>query len=212
MLKILCLHGKQQNKEVLRTRLGNIPKKLKKIAQLTIIDSPHSDGFIGDNVPVRTWFERDDEGNINGESLEVSIAEIKRVWTESGPFDGILGFSMGGTLAALLSSQEYKESFTSLRFGIYIGAPNVPPKMLLAAQKEEIRFSETFPSLHIAGKTDAVVSIESSRALSTRFTNPVWIEHEQGHCIPMKAEMMNHILTFVTAQIKENVVTESDDI
>ena len=41
-LHILCLHGKSQNKEVFRTRLGRIPHKCKDLAIFfTDIEAPH---------------------------------------------------------------------------------------------------------------------------------------------------------------------------
>ncbi len=196
MLKILCLHGKQQNKEIMRTRLGKIPHKLKSMAQLTIIDAPLMDGYLADNSQeVRTWFIRDDTGVIDVSSVEQSIRYIQNIWEESGPFDGILGFSMGGTVAAIMTMKSNIELFPGLKFGIFIGSPDIPTVKL--GYTENVNIPETIRSLHIAGNADAVVSIVSSKALVERFVDPVFIEHEQGHCIPMKAEMLGNIVNFV---------------
>ena len=192
------MHGKQQNKEILRTRLGRIPPKMKSVTQFIIIDAPHLDGLASDGSQVRTWFNRDDNGNIDSESIHASLEYLKTVWIESGPFDGILGFSMGGTLSAVMTSQLYHDTFPSLKFGIFIGSPDIPEKMLIAlGHNGEVNMPENFKSLHIAGLTDNVVPIEWSRSLVKRFHNPVYIEHEQGHCIPMKAEMINQVVNFV---------------
>ncbi len=200
MLKVLCLHGKQQNKEILRTRLGRIPPKTKNIAQFIVVDAPHLDGFTTDNTQqVRTWFNRDDAGNIDSESLKASLEFLRSVWNDSGPFDGVLGFSMGGTVAAVMSSKAYSDMFPGLTFGMYIGSPDIPAKMLTALDLTEVSIPDGLRSLHIAGLADNVVAIESSRALVTRFHEPQVIEHEQGHCIPMKAEMLNQIVSFVTS-------------
>ena len=41
-LNILCLHGKSQNKEVFRTRLGRIPHKCKDVANFYCdVEAPH---------------------------------------------------------------------------------------------------------------------------------------------------------------------------
>ena len=41
-LNILCLHGKSQNKEVFRTRLGRIPHKCKDVAIFYCdVEAPH---------------------------------------------------------------------------------------------------------------------------------------------------------------------------
>ncbi|KAJ1417424.1 serine hydrolase FSH [Ochromonadaceae sp. CCMP2298] len=138
-LRILCLHGKQQNKETFRTKLGNIPRKLKALAALTIVDAPHAlPDDIGEGVglgttstsasaststpsppapatptpipipipipiPGRAWFLRDAEGLLDPASLHTSLQFLQKVWAERGPFDGVLGFSMGGTMASLLA-------------------------------------------------------------------------------------------------------------
>lgn len=41
VLKILALHGSQQNAEVLRTRLGRIVPKVRKYATFSYLDAPH---------------------------------------------------------------------------------------------------------------------------------------------------------------------------
>jgi len=56
------------------------------------------------------------------------------------------------------------------------------------------------PSLHIMGKTDQVVPVESSQQLASRFVNPGIFVHEQGHLIPSKADARNLIVDFLTDQ------------
>lgn len=181
----------------MRTRLGKIPNKIKAWATFHIIDAPIMDGFTTDNTQaVRTWYVRDDSiGLIDGASLETTWDYLKNVWAESGPFDGILGFSMGGTVAAIMVSSEKRDQFPGLKFGIFIGAPDVPTDKL---GYTDFEIDRSFPSLHVAGKTDNVVIIDRSRALAQRFQDPVCVEHEQGHCIPMKPDIFNAFVEFVS--------------
>ncbi len=84
MLKILCLHGKQQNKTVFRTKLGRIPPKLKNCAVLTIVDAPltctpsaidtnlvddsnveESEDSERDDSAQRTWYHRNDADEVD---------------------------------------------------------------------------------------------------------------------------------------------------
>jgi len=172
---------------------------MKATAQFVIVDAPHLDRVATDETQLRTWFVRDDSGTIDAASIQVSLEYLKAVWAESGPFDGILGFSMGGTLAAVMSSTAYAEMFPGLSFGIYIGSPDIPEKMLTALGMSEVIIPDNLRSMHIAGLTDNVVPIEWSRNLVLRFKSAVVVEHEQGHCIPMKADMINQVVAFVTA-------------
>ena len=256
-MKILCLHGKQQNKEIFRTKLGRIPHKLKHLAELTIIDAPHVladdsetstpiseiiekeslDGATATAIVAetsaagRTWFRRDASGSIEMETVAASINMLKNVWTENGPFDGVLGFSMGGTVAGLLaaavdthregalpnfssghdtgssaeSGAPIKPLVPGLKFIICAGAVDIQTQFdttpfAMLPLHIPITIPTAIASLHIAGKADTAVPISSSIALAQRFTDAKFIEHEQGHHIPMKAYVLNGIVDFVAAQ------------
>ena len=142
---------------------------------------------------MKTWFNRSTDGEVDVQSLEETLTMLVDIWDSSCiPFDGCLGFSQGGTLATLIACMPNR--FRNLKFCICVGAPNF---------KGFGGIPDTVPShvrsLHFAGKTDAVVSIEMSRALAARYaeSNAKFITHEQGHCIPMKAEVMNEIKCFL---------------
>jgi hypothetical protein len=274
-LRILCLHGKQQNRETFRTKLGRIPHKLKNLADLTIVDAPfvledvqtpmatvsssvpttqesanNNSGDASDSskteseltdgarinvsppAPGRSWFERDLEtGKISSESLNESLRYLRQIWQELGPFDGVLGFSMGGTMAAMMPLVlasgavsvsapalvpvggeatplcELREFCPALRFIICAGAVDIPQELEAMVAAGNLPLCSPFlidssvASLHIAGMADTAVPIASSIALSKKFLGPSrFIEHEQGHHIPMKAAVLNQIVEFVQSQ------------
>eukprot|EP01035_Chromulina_nebulosa_P024349 gene24349-31688_t len=207
-LNILCLHGKSQNKEVFRTRLGRIPHKCKDLAVFYCdVEAPHDLPLVeGDDVRMKTWFNRSTDGEVDMQSLEETLAMLVDIWDSSCiPFDGCLGFSQGGTLATLIACMPNR--FRNLKFCICVGAPNF---------KGFGGIPEIVPSyvrsLHFAGKSDAVVSIEMSRALAARYaeSNTKFITHEQGHCIPMKAEVMNEIKNFLQDILQKNNYVSTD--
>jgi alpha/beta superfamily hydrolase len=228
-LKILCLHGKTQNKEVFRTKLGRIPHKLRHVAELTIIDAPHI--LEADSSPestARTWFYRHPETNyVNVDSLLHTFRELQQTWKELGPFDGILGFSMGGTIASFMAgsvgdrdalccddrfavtdSNRADSLFPGLKFVVCAGAVDIHPQLesVIAELGLPLRHPFKIPaevqSLHITGTADTSVPIQSSLALSQRFTDAQFIEHDQGHHIPSKAHVVGGIVEFVTSQYK----------
>lgn len=188
-LKILCLHGKEQNAEMFRTRLGRIPVKAKH--DFHIIDAPYLLPLKpGNDVQMRSWYHRDLDGSWNISSIESTLEYIAEIWKCNGPFHGIIGFSQGGTFAAIIAATA--ERFEGLRFVICLGAPDVQHSNYTC-------ISPSISSLHFAGKGDQVVPLLSSRTLSSRFNAAVYIEHEQGHCIPMKAEYISRIVDFINA-------------
>ena len=216
-LRILCLHGKQQNKEVFRTKLGRIPHKLRNIAELTIVDAPHVlDTESTSDLIARTWFYRDSDNNVDVNSLLNSMEYLRKTWNELGPFDGVLGFSMGGTVASFLAGHLCRssdkdnhsavEAFPGLRFVICAGAVDIHPQLESSIEALQLpllcpfKIPPEIASLHIAGSADTAVPIASSIALSDRYNQAMFIQHEQGHHIPMKAPILQVIVDFVSSQ------------
>lgn len=222
-LRILCLHGKQQNREVFRAKLGKIPRKLKDIAELTVLDAPFilEDQSTPDNL-ARTWFNREINGGpIDVVSLASALDGLAITWTEQGPFDGILGFSMGGTMASIMASAtcpisegessmlggSEKPLFPGIRFIICAGAVDIPKEFAATLDQSHlpVKFPLAIPthihSLHIAGTGDTAVPISSSMALAARFTNSKFVEHGEGHHIPMKTPIIQAIDEFVKSQV-----------
>lgn len=195
-LKIMCLHGMSQNAEVFRTRLGRLPHKAKAVASFHFENAPHLLPLkTGDEAPMRTWYVRDPtSGSIDGPSLQASLRHLDEMWATHGPFDGVLGFSMGGSMAVILA--HLSDRFPGLRCIVVGGARDLPATLLdeLGVSTDS---SVTLPSLHLMGAADKVVPAESSRQLAARFSNPVVMEHEQGHCIPSRAVMLDSYVKFL---------------
>lgn len=61
---------------------------------------------------------------------------------------------------------------------------------------------EGVASLHVAGKADLAVPLASSLSLSRRFQSPIFLEHDQGHCIPMKANFLERYVAFVQSHLE----------
>jgi predicted esterase len=214
MMKILCLHGKQQNKSSFRTKLGRLPSKLKNLAVLTIIDAPHNcvsavtndnsvSSPIGEDPNVeaigKTWYHRNESGELDHESLNVSMNYLREVWSTDGPFDGILGFSMGGTIATLMCSEKYSSAYSGIKFVICIGAPHVSTIL-----DDPCCISPDIKSLHIAGEADSIVHKDKSITLSNHYMNPKLLFHPLGHCIPMKAEYLVWFTSFIEEIAKDH--------
>lgn len=179
---------------------------MKKTAYLHFVDAP----FIlpptspGDTNESRTWFFREKEGTtlISPPSIEESLLMLESEWSLNGPYIGIVAFSMGGCVATAMAALPGR--FPGCRFVVTAGSPDVDIEALMAAnicQKHETdgMIPHSLASFHFAGLQDVAVPVASSRNLSSRY-NPslcTFVEHEQGHCFPSKATLVDQCVEFI---------------
>ncbi|RXN20517.1 esterase OVCA2 [Labeo rohita] len=115
--------------------------------------------------------------------LEESIETVKTAVKDLGPFDGILGFSQGAALVAMLCAvQEQKlEADFNFRFAVLVAG-------FRSACSQHRRFYEgpaiTIPSLHVFGQDDRVIPEEMSRDLLPAFDGAQILIHPGGHFVP----------------------------
>ncbi|KAF9669839.1 hypothetical protein SADUNF_Sadunf13G0006200 [Salix dunnii] len=99
-LRISCLHGFHQNASGFKGRTASLSRKLKSIVELIFVDAPLELSFI--YQPVVSELECSDESSLSSQQflpsiamVNVSLSYLKTVFSQDGPFDGILGFSLG---------------------------------------------------------------------------------------------------------------------
>ncbi|XP_022719543.1 rhodanese-like domain-containing protein 6 isoform X2 [Durio zibethinus] len=130
------------------------------------------------------------------DGFDVSLAHLKKVFSEQGPFDGILGFSQGAAMAALLSAQgDNLKGEIDFRFAILCSGFALP-------LPDFGRLPINCPSLHIFGShpgQDRQITSQNSRYLASRFEDgcSVIIEHEFGHIIPTRSPYIDNIKDFL---------------
>ncbi|XP_028839617.1 esterase OVCA2 isoform X1 [Denticeps clupeoides] len=203
-LRILCVHGYRQNGSTFREKTGALRKLLKKRVELVFVSAPHrlppppgntaeesgTGAGPGDEDPRGWWFSDTearsfDAGQECEESLglEESVDTVKGAVKEFGPFDGILGFSQGAALVAMLCFlQEQKlEPEFCFRFAILVAG-------FCSACSQHQRYYKgpplTTPSLHIFGAEDRVIPERMSKDLLPVFHDPQILTHPGGHFVP----------------------------
>ena len=215
-MKILALHGKQQNGEIFRSRLGRLPQQIetgKKTSNgnnnnsciIDYVDAPFELSLNhGDSIPMRTWYHRRKDNTVDYDSLEKTLNYLELIWRSKDGYDGIIGFSQGGMIAAIMTSLPHR--FPGLQFFIIGGAPDVAcldDTNTSGGGSSSSRYSmkSIHPidvcSLHLVGLKDQVVAPSSSHALANRFLDPRVIEHEMGHCIPTQAKYLSMMIDFI---------------
>jgi predicted esterase len=160
--------------------------------------SPENDGAA---PKLRSWWVVNKSKPAEHYNLDRAFAAIDEFTAQHGPFVGVIGFSQGASLTALLASrlvtqQQQKDATTALKFAILISGfvPNYKPLI-------STYFSHpvALASLHVIGASDTVVPPARSRDLAAKFdTNRAsLISHPHDHIIPNDAETVDRIAAFV---------------
>jgi len=137
--------------------------------------------------------------------LKESLDIIDNVLDTQGPWDGILGFSQGASIASLLAARECRER-TKRRFKFAISCSGYSSPLL--SDKEQER-TISMPSLHVYGATkqDRQISQPESKSLWEQFdaTKRVLLRHNAGHVIPSTRLAAARIAEFIAwAKVEES--------
>lgn len=194
-LRILALHGFRQNGEVFRARIRKLRQALDDVAELVFVTSPTvyspereirdatiaAFGEIPDYPMQRVWWMASEDNSVYRGSDD-SIAFLEKVFREQGPFDGVLGFAQGGTLAALLAAR-LPHPAIKFAFAVCISA-YASRARADAAYVEPGRIR--VPALHVCGLADLLVTPDRSLKLYETFDPAVatLVKHPGGHFVP----------------------------
>jgi ribosome-binding ATPase YchF (GTP1/OBG family) len=202
MHRFLCLHGHSQNEHIFYEKTGGIRKALKEIIQdFVIVSAPHEIPLReGQEVSMNTWYYKDYDLNVvDVDSLKFTLDILQDLWNKQ-QFDGIIGFSQGGTLATIIASLcDEKYSFNGLKYLIIIGSPEINETVLTSRIIKLNNFSNCIKTktIFIIGKSDEWVPNDSTLQLSNRFFNKVIIYHDGGHYVPSQR--------YILSQLKEHL-------
>ncbi|OWZ22382.1 Serine hydrolase (FSH1) [Phytophthora megakarya] len=193
--RVLCLHGYRQDALKLRGRIAALRRTFKSSVEFVCLDAPFDVPYeptseehanneeTGENVKQLKWcdFTRDEEtGQFLLQRVEESIEYVANFVKKEGPFDGIFGFSQGGTIASLILQRQVtaEESPFAFWFAIFVAAGACSDPKYANDVKIDL------PSLHLIGETDAVVENERSLVLKDQFIDAKLLMHPGGHYIP----------------------------
>lgn len=130
------------------------------------------------------------------EGFNLSLSHLKKVFSQEGPFDGILGFSQGAAMSASVCAlRERLKDEMDFSFGIICSGYPLPSTEFQPG-------SINCPSLHIFGSqsgNDRQISTQASRDLAMAFDDgcSTVIEHDSGHIIPTRPPYIDQIKSFL---------------
>jgi predicted esterase len=215
--RVLCLHGYAQNAAFFRARTGALRKGLKSVVgDFHFVDGTvaataeyvqsmgEAGGDRGEALGWWSWEDVNDNGYDGGRvrastsrlytGVDETLQRLDEVCDREGPFDGVLGFSQGATVAALLCMRRPH----AFRFAVLIsGFVPHDPRWAAHFQPEVV----ALPSLHCFGEADRSVPEERSRLLASSFASAASVQHVHagGHAIPSDAAFRTAAKDFVAA-------------
>ena len=194
-LRFLCLHGRRTSAEIMRGQT----MALRSYAQIdcVFLDAPYVASKPADDMismiypdsPYLEWF--DPKATNFPQMLEDCIMYLIDFVDKYGPFDGIIGFSQGATVATLLMNRLKKLERLEKLLSSCVLIGGVDPSYYIPDQTKEVL---DVNSLHIIGQKDEL--FESSLKLCDFYEESMAtrIEHVEGHNIPSIRTVTYHLI------------------
>lgn len=234
------LHGYAQNGDTFQRKLRNLEQTLRSAfptVELTYPNGPiplqtsdipgheptrNNNGDLQD-LNLRAWFHlRGSQHPPAG--LHESLIELAEILQRNGPFDGVVAFSQGTVLAAVLASllqgRERREAYeraSRASFNImafpesFVDLQHPPLKFVIAYAGRVGRAScydwlYSGPSIdtpfcHFVGALDPMVEHEERDAVLARLSGSNRTEvvvHAGGHCAPVDRESVARAVRFIS--------------
>ncbi|KAI0808690.1 serine hydrolase FSH [Xylaria sp. FL0064] len=230
-LKILMLHGYTQSGPLFSAKTKALNKLLIKALSpaplnlhptLIFPSGPHrlrpSDipGYVpsedpsdsnDDDLDNWAWFRKDEASGLY-RGIEDGMQRIASTIREAGGVDGVLGFSQGGCMAALVAAaleQPYRTPSNNSTPATTTTHASWLEELCAANKERPLKFCVIYsgfhatpadlqwlfepaiatPTLHFLGGLDTVVEEKRSQALVERCRDPMVLTHPGGHYVPV---------------------------
>ena len=190
-LKILCLHGGNMTADGFKGMLAGLARHCGAVVDFVYAQAPHRSTKHGSQESF-LWMGKDEK--TSEEMWVPTLRYLQEVIEQQGPFDGVLGYSMGSCVAASLLAAVPDGTF---RFALLSAgyAPTTTPSIMASlASRKPLRVA----SLHMHGAHDFIPKTmldelmayfdESSRELCA---------HPGGHDLPRDSQHVEQFVEFV---------------
>lgn len=203
--RVLALHGFAQTGAFFRQKTGSVRKGMKDV-EFVYIDAPFSGTHptIGEG---KSWYEFHEKGedgrNMEWGKFDETVKFLEGVFTQQGPFDGILGFSQGACVAGVLSAMlEHGRLPSGISFSFAVLISGFEPRderyRDICSPQHKIT---KVRSLHVVGQADEVVDPSRSLQVADLFHNPTIVEHDKGHMVPSDKRVRDALKSFMLADV-----------
>jgi len=207
-VRILCLHGDGTNDKLSKMQLAPLQDALERLkldAELVYVNGPQAVEYIAGGIVGKTgrskafesqfgkqmyrWFEwirepiHETEGGGTWPDVSEAVASSKALMTGSEPIHGVVGFSQGGAVGALIAALAQRRDICqkeALRFVVLMSAPQyIPLSEPQACIQDLFGAKLRTPSLHSYGKQDP--HVKYIKEFVPLFDGAEEHEHGSGH-------------------------------
>ncbi|TPW18397.1 MAG: ovarian cancer-associated protein 2 protein [Halothiobacillaceae bacterium] len=218
MKKMLCLHGYGMNSQWLQEWLWPIEQQLEGVVRFIHAQGP----IVAPTEEVRAmaarfnavlpesrigegknwcWYRADDAKPPIYHGIEASLAYLANIVATEGPVEGVLGWSQGAVMAAILAGESatIANSPFGLRWAILCGG----------FRPGDRRFRPYFdrplalPTLHVLGEQESEFMRQQGHKLYASFVDAQRLDTPVGHIMPVKyPAYMKQISAWIDNQVK----------
>ncbi|KAI4862563.1 serine hydrolase FSH [Hypoxylon rubiginosum] len=190
-MRWLCLHGRGTSAQIFEMQTARIREALGRDHEFVFVNGTvPTDPDVGADAITDEFFGYVAHNVEQDQELCDSMIELVE---SQGPFDGLMGFSEGGTVAAMMLVEDARHgSFGGLKCAVFFCA--APPFNPDLARTGAIKYADpntdgvllTIPTAHIWSQTAGVDEIKVHQALSRLCDEKVReiFLHDLGHDVP----------------------------
>lgn len=190
--RMLALHGKGGNAASFARHLAPLVERTSTAWEWHFAEG----AFVEPNPGGRGWWAlRPGERTYSAAELPGASDSVRLV-RESGPWDGVFGFSQGAMLAALVCGED---DACVAECAVLVGSawPTCVAQNLECMERRE-RSDVSARSLHVIGATDAINPPEQARRVAKAFGARAEVfQHKGGHVVPLDETAMNEYVRFM---------------
>jgi len=193
-LRILCLHGGNMTAVGFQEMLADLKQHCGAVVEFVYTQAPHKvkkHNMFGSSEAY-LWMGKDEESS---EAMWVPTLEyLKDEIEHQGPFDGLLGYSMGACVAASLLAAVPEETFQFVVLSSGYLPSTTPSIMTSLASRKPLMT----PSLHIQGEKDFIpraMMDEVMECFDERSRE--WCLHPGGHDLPRNEQHIEQVVAFL---------------
>ncbi|KAH7440712.1 hypothetical protein KP509_03G007300 [Ceratopteris richardii] len=214
-LRVLCFHGFRTSAAIFEKQIRRWDPSILELLDLTFIDGPFPASGKSDVEaifpgPYFEWFQFNKDYS-KFTNLEECKEFITNYMQEHGPYDGLMGFSQGGVLAAAFAGLQQKglalQHHPSLRFIVLVSGTGFNNKELMHECYSEL---VDCPSVHIIGDQDHLKTVNEE--LVQKFKDPQLIRHHGKHTVPRLGEDQTKLLKEFLLRIQTSSPSAIDGV
>ncbi|KAJ5021184.1 serine hydrolase FSH [Bipolaris maydis] len=204
-LRVLCLHGAGTNTEILQFQLRPLIRELESDHTATfhftegVVDSgpgPNVENFF--EGPYYSYYNWPRSSEDDGTTVEEAYDQLLDFIETEGPFDAVIGFSHGGTLACgFLAQWSTRHPYEAPPFKCAIFFNSLPPFVVSGSGnfifEKHLKGKITIPTLHVVGRKDFIYEHSLKLHQICGDKKATLMLHDNGHEIPREPKFVAKI-------------------